>query len=29
MPTWKAIMLLEKGRKLRRASWDEKIIIFI
>lgn len=24
MPTWKAMMLLEKGRKVRRKSWEEK-----
>lgn len=24
MSTWKAIMLLEKGKKVRRKSWEEK-----
>lgn len=24
MTTWRAIMLLEKGRKVRRTSWEEK-----
>ena len=24
MKTWKAIKLLEKGKKVRRSSWEEK-----
>lgn len=24
MPTWRAILLLERGRKIRRTSWEEK-----
>ncbi|WP_312286694.1 Thoeris anti-defense Tad2 family protein [Terrisporobacter sp.] len=24
MPTWRAVVLLEMGKKVRRASWEEK-----
>lgn len=24
MPTWRAVVLLEMGKKVRRTSWEEK-----